>query len=184
MAKIKISPISMEKAKAAKEVSKNISDVVDFQVSMGAELNRVLKELNDMFKLFADIPNSIDLKNRVSSLEHDVKSIEVKYDDSGIKNQIAELKDAVENIDCSYDDSALVARIETVRRLIPRERNNSKLKKDIEQLAEQILKVSGEFDAIKKTLSLNQAEMKSHRNSTGSQIDELRQQLNRLTEVK
>ena len=99
MSEIKISPIKIDKAPDAKGVWKNVTDVVDFQISASQEINRVLLELNkalpNISAPFNDEQLKLSIKNLNDKLNSIKKSIPVAYDDLAVNDEIDKLKEII-----------------------------------------------------------------------------------------
>ena len=89
MPKLKIEPINLDKASDAKSISKNISDVVDFQISTASDINRLINELNKVLPLITTPFDDSNIKQQLKQLEKKLKSTpDSVYDDSKIKDTI------------------------------------------------------------------------------------------------
>ena len=99
MSEIKISPIKIDKAPDAKGVWKNVTDVVDFQISASQEINRVLLELNkalpNISAPFSDEQLKLSIKELNDKLNLIKKSIPVAYDDLAVNDEIDKLKEII-----------------------------------------------------------------------------------------
>ena len=99
MSEIKISPIKIDKAPDAKGVWKNVTDVVDFQISASQEINRVLLELNKALPAISAPFNDEQLKLSIKELNDKLnlikKSIPVAYDDLAVNDEIDKLKEII-----------------------------------------------------------------------------------------
>jgi len=89
MIKLKITPINMQKSNSVQGISKKISDVVDFQISVGNDINRVIAELNKI------LPKIVG-----------------EFDDSKLVDEMSSIKKSIENLDLNYDDSVINGKIE------------------------------------------------------------------------
>lgn len=180
---IKITPLNIEKANTVKGISKNISEVLDFQVSVASEINRIIADLNKVIPLF-NKPGFDDkeLKRKIAIVEKAVKNIDVKYNDTEIKKEISAVKKSISN----YDDSAIKKEILSVSNKIDnlKQYDDSGLTEKLEAVLAQNELLTTELDKLKKSTALNQAEIRSNRNAVGQQIDILEQKFNKITEVK
>ena len=99
MSEIKIIPIKIDKAPDAKGVWKNVTDVVDFQISASQEINRVLLELNKALPAISAPFNDEQLKLSIKELNDKLnlikKSIPVAYDDSNVNYEVNNLKEII-----------------------------------------------------------------------------------------
>ena len=99
MSEIKIIPIKIDKAPDAKGVWKNVTDVVDFQISASQEINRVLLELNKALPAISAPFNDEQLKLSIKELNDKLnlikKSIPVAYDDLAVNDEIDKLKEII-----------------------------------------------------------------------------------------
>ena len=99
MSEIKISAIKIDKAPDAKGVWKNVTDVVDFQISASQEINRVLLELNkalpNISAPFSDEQLKLSIKELNDKLNLIKKSIPVAYDDLAVNDEIDKLKEII-----------------------------------------------------------------------------------------
>ena len=161
MPKLKINPINIEKAKDARGIAKNITDVVDFQIATANDINRVIFELNELLPLFNKSFDDSKLKQRLSAVEKISKKIPAQYDDSAIKKQLSQIE-ALEHP--AYNDSDL--------------------KSLIKEIAKANILLKDELEAVKKSNVSIQKEIRSNRKEAGFKIDVLEQKVNTLTEVK
>ena len=145
MRELKIQQIDLAKASSAKKVSKNITDVLNFQVEMAQEINRVIAEFNKL-----------------------LPRITAPSDDSTIKSTLAKLVDTTKS---------LVSDVDLLKQEERESYNDS-------ELISEVQKIKEDNEKLKKTLSVNQAEFRSLRNITGSQLNDITQKIDTLTEIK
>lgn len=88
MIKLKIVPINVEKASDVKGITKNISEVVDFQIATSLDINRVIKELNAVLPTITKPFDDKDLQDKIVKLG---RKITPAYDDSEMKKAVANL---------------------------------------------------------------------------------------------
>ena len=186
MKKLSVSMIKPVKATQARKVSTNITEVLDFQIETVEAINKAIAEFN------AVLPRIVE-----------------PFDDSTLVEAIQNLKAAIPK---AYDDKTLIARVKKLEEIKPVEVDIAKIKKALlpsfvsietveaqsKELAEAKKKIELltvdfslhkkakllEVEKLTETLKLNQAELRSVRNNLGGQLDEMRQQLNKLTEIK
>ena len=158
MKELKIKPIELKKATTAKGIGKNISDVLDFQVSTADETNRVIASLNKL-----------------------LPKITTPFDDSELKADIAKVKKLAA---AQYDDSELVKKLTRLTKDVDSLMLTEQVEYDDSVINDKIEALEKENESLRKSLKVNQAEFRSLRNMTGSQIDELRKKLDALTEIK
>jgi predicted nucleic acid-binding Zn-ribbon protein len=165
MSEIKIIPIKIDKAPDAKGVWKNVTDVVDFQISASQEINRVLLELNKA------LPN-----------------ISTPFNDEQLKLSIKELDDKLnlikKSIPVAYDDNHIIAAIEKVKKNIPEAYDDLAVNDEIDKLKEIITLQNNETSELKKAMASMQKEIRSNRKEAGYKIDVVEQKINIFTEIK
>ncbi len=159
MAKIKVQPMTATKGVNVKDIGKNISDIISFMFSVVNDTNRVIVEINDTVASMSD-ESVKELKQSVTDIKKSIPDYE-QYDDSWIR---AELSKIISVMPVQYDDSQVT--------------------QSIVELKDTITELSTAMTEVKKVVALNQAEIRSYRNITGSQLDEMRRKLDKLTEVK
>ena len=165
MSEIKISPIKIDKAPDAKGVWKNVTDVVDFQISASQEINRVLLELNKA-----------------------LPAISAPFNDEQLKLSIKELNDKLnlikKSIPVAYNDSPIISALEKVKENIPEVYDDSNVNYEVNNLKEIIKKQSNETAELKKAMASMQKEIRSNRKEAGYKIDVVEQKINTFTEIK
>ena len=190
MSKLKIEPINLDKASNAKSISKNISDVVDFQISTASDINRLINELNKVLPLITTPFDDSNIKQQLKQLEKKLKSTpDSVYDDSKIKESVNELKGSIPS---EYNDSAIKRQLsDTMLKIeglaIEMLDIKDAMQSGDELLAATLLKcddLTGEVAALKTSSAANQKEIRSNRKEAGFKIDVVEQKLNNITEIK
>ncbi len=205
MQKIKIPPINLERAKNIKGVSKNIFDVVDFQVSLATELNRIASEINDVMPDTLDNQGKADskevaaLKSEIEKLVKAVKSkpnnsdldklkgsieskIPAAYDDSSLVKLIKKIDSKV--IPAAYDDSGVIKLIKSVESKIKPQYDDAKIIDLIDNLEGKVAHLTAEIEELKLQSESIKKEISSNRKEAGFKIDVIEQKLNKITEIE
>lgn len=101
MDKLKINKIDIGQSLTAKQISKNILSVVEFQTSLAADLNRVIDELNIVLSAITTPTDDSELLSRVIDLESkpEPESFNDAYLRMAIKKQNDKLTKLQEDIE-------------------------------------------------------------------------------------
>lgn len=209
MKKIRIKPIDLEKAQDVKSVSKNISDVLDFQISLAEANNKLVSDLNAILPLITAPFDSTNLELEIKSVSNKVRAaLDAKKEmvsndklNSKIKRlakDIAEtqksfitseelqakLKAIQSSIPDVYDDSELLNKIKLAG--AGGGYNDSSIKLELSELSSKIDATSKniELDNLTKQLKESRAEFRSFRNQVGAQLNSMQLQIDKITEVK
>ena len=155
MNKINIKPIDIKKAPDAKGVWKNVTDVVDFQISLANELNRVISETGnhtEQPKLISTITEYDDshIKNEIASNRKEagykIDVVEQKLNkliesnellSKDLKSKIKSVETLVDRLDFTYDDSGIKKSIESIALSIPDKYDDSSLLERISNLSDK-----------------------------------------------
>ena len=171
MNKINIKPIDIKKAPDAKGVWKNVTDVVDFQISLANELNRVISETGnhtEQPKLISTITEYDDshIKNEIASNRKEagykIDVVEQKLNkliesnellSKDLKSKIKSVETLVDRLDFTYDDSSLSERISNLSERKSAAYDDAQIKskiKDLTAMIEDVYKIiSPEYDDTK-----------------------------------
>lgn len=181
MQKMKINQIKISASNDVRTISGNISKIVEFVASTATEINRAITEFNKVLPNITEPFDDSELKKQVARIIKTIDSIDVKYDDSKIKNQIAALKEQFKLYATTSDVNKLAKRSANT---VTETYDDSDLRTQLTDAIADNLIMKDAISELKKTISLNQAEIRSYRNIAGSQLDEMRRKIDKLTEVK
>jgi len=181
--KLKIVPINVEKASGVKGITKNISEVVDFQVATSLDINRVIKELNAVLPAIAKPFDDKDLQDKIVKLG---RKITPAYDDAEIKKAVANLGKSLALLASKKELAESVA---AIKKALPvaepvKEYDDGAVTNSILLLVETIKEMRSEIESLKAQCASNQKEVRSNRKESGLKIDILEQKVNAVTEIK
>ena len=181
---LKITPINIEPSTSVKGITKNISDSVGFVLSTANDINRVIVELNETFKVFSELNNTDELNDRFvlisKSLAEISKSIKPAYDDSALIDRIESVESKEQP---AYDDSELKQSIEQVKKSIQPVFDDKEINSSIADLLKEIEQLKESNKALESAMKSKIKEDKSSRTSIGEQVNQCWNEINRIKEA-
>ena len=156
MNKINIKPIDIKKAPDAKGVWKNVTDVVDFQISLANELNRVISEIGSPIEQpntvstiieydYSHIKKEIESNRKESGYKIDVVEQKlnklIEYNEllsKDLKSKIKSVETLVDSLDFTYDDSLILKKIDKLSKRKAAAYDDAELKSKVKDLTAMI----------------------------------------------